>query len=79
VVHYYRLKVFENRVIRKVDKEEEVTGQRTLATRSVLVAKYSTDQMCCGARDTDGRDEKCIEGFGDSVQKRNDLVDTGFD
>jgi hypothetical protein len=42
VVNYYRLKVFENRVIRTVSslKEKEVTGQKTLASLSVLVAKY---------------------------------------
>lgn len=49
-----------------------MTGQRTLATRSVLVAVYySSDQVKGdkrgGTRDTDGREEKCIQGFGGSV------------
>jgi hypothetical protein len=77
VVNYYRLKVFENRVIRKVSrlKEKELTEQKTLAKRSVLVTKcYSSDQMKedkrTGTRDTDGREEKCIQGFGGKVSRK---------
>lgn len=72
VIHYYRLKVFENRVIRKVSRrmEEKVTGRRTSATRSVLAAKYSNDQTRGGACDTNGREEKFIQGFGGKVSRK---------
>ena len=71
VVHHYRLKVFEKRVIRKVSriKEEKVTGQRTLTAGSVLVAKYSNHGMMGEARETDGREEKCIQGSGGKVSR----------
>ena len=65
VVHYYRLKVFENRVIKKVTrlKDKEVTGQSILATHglSVLVASdHMKGNKRGGTRGTDEREEKCI-------------------
>jgi hypothetical protein len=83
VVNYYRRKVFENRVIRKVSrlKEKEVTGQRTLATPSVLVAKYyssdkTKDNKRGGTRDTDGREEKRIQWFCGKVSRKETTWNT---
>jgi hypothetical protein len=70
----HRLRVFENRVLRKIfgPKRDEVTGEwrrlRNKALSSVFLTKYHSDDQVKKtemgrARSTYGREERYIQGF----------------